>query len=511
MRRIALLVLSLAAAVGLAEGTAGGAGAPFALGVAAGEVTSSSAILWTRAPAGGRVELRGACEITKGRTDLVAWGRATPATDLTVSVTVRRLPPAAACTYRFAQGSARSPLGRFETAPLPTADVPVRFAYSGDADATPGKDGKPGFNGFETYARMAAERNDFNVNMGDTIYSDSEVAGSPPALHRPREVGQVQARPRAPPLRTLRASTGLYSHWDDHEFINDFSRAENGEAIYAAGVKAFTRLRTGRRRRGELGSTGRSAGARTSSSSSSTSARSAPPRSTAACGGDLAPTAPQAVREAFADPRARPRATPSRRRAWRRSTTRRARCSARAARRVHEGDQGVDGDVEDRSSTRCRSAALRAAVRPLGGLRGRARRGCCAILQANVQNVVFLTTDTHANLSDEIARQDARRASRTSSGIWEVITGPVATNTFAKEIDTALGAAGHRRLRSTSLFLKPALPSGIGLRCTATDTYGYSQVKATRTTLTVTPKAATGGPVREKTGAVCAPLVLQAR
>ena len=28
----------------------------------------------------------------------------------------------------------------------------VRFAVSGDADATPGKDGKPGFNTFQVYA-----------------------------------------------------------------------------------------------------------------------------------------------------------------------------------------------------------------------------------------------------------------------------------------------------------------------------------------------------------------------
>ena len=38
----------------------------------------------------------------------------------------------------------------------------------------------------------------------------------------------------------MRASAGTYSHWDDHEFINDFSRAEHGSAIYAAGRKAFT-------------------------------------------------------------------------------------------------------------------------------------------------------------------------------------------------------------------------------------------------------------------------------
>ena len=46
-------------------------------------------------------------------------------------------------------------------------------------------------------------------------------------------------------------------------------------------------------------------------------------------------------------------------------------------------------------------AVLRAAVRPLGGLRGRAG-AALDVLQASVKNVVFLTTDTHANLVSEV-------------------------------------------------------------------------------------------------------------
>jgi len=41
--------------------------------------------------------------------------------------------------------------------------------------------------------------------------------------------------------------------------------------------------------------------------------------------------------------------------------------------------------------------------------------------------------------------------------------------------------------------------------------FSYSQVVVTGTTLTVTPKTSTGAPVKEKTGAVCAPLVIAAR
>jgi len=58
-----------------------------------------------------------------------------------------------------------------------------------------------------------------------------------------------------------------------------------------------------------------------------------------------------------------------------------------------------------------------------------------------VKNVVFLTTDTHANFVNEV-RHKTLGAVPESSGIWEVVTGPVATNTFAKEIDGFLGTTG---------------------------------------------------------------------
>ncbi len=72
-------------------------------------------------------------------------------------------------------GEDRSEVGRFETAPAPRTDATVRFAYSGDADPVkiPGM-GKLFFAPFAVYARMASEGNDFNVNLGDTMYSDTD-------------------------------------------------------------------------------------------------------------------------------------------------------------------------------------------------------------------------------------------------------------------------------------------------------------------------------------------------
>ncbi|HSI97095.1 MAG TPA: alkaline phosphatase D family protein, partial [Gaiellaceae bacterium] len=293
MRRA--LVLAGLAVVTLGVAGADAATPAFRWGVAAGEVTATSAVLWSRAPAAGRVRLAGT-SLKTGRKEFLRDMRALPANDFTVQARVTGLRPGTRYTYSFSFSPGRfsGAVGTFVTAPPPTADTRVRFAISGDADATPARNGKPAFP-FAVYARMAAERNDFNINLGDTIYSDSGVGGAPFA----RTVQQKWAKYRLalgqPALRTLRASAGLYSHWDDHEFVNDFSRPEHGEALYRAGVKAFRdyspvtyssplglyrSVRWGRHL--ELFFL------------DERSFRSA--KATAACSGDLAPTAPQTVR-----------------------------------------------------------------------------------------------------------------------------------------------------------------------------------------------------------------------
>jgi alkaline phosphatase D len=234
MPRRAVLASAVALAAGLATAVAVAAPSPrgFAYGVAAGEMTATSVRLWTGAPKAGPVTL---VVTGAGATRRFAL-TASPASDLTVQRTARGLRPGTTYRYRFVQGGVTSVTGRFETAPAVTAAAAVRFAISGDADATPGPNGKPGFNGFETYGAMARARNDFAINFGDTIYSDSEVGGSPVARTVREKWAKYRIGLALEPLRRLRASTGVYSGWDDHEFVNDYSRAEHGVAIYRAGV-----------------------------------------------------------------------------------------------------------------------------------------------------------------------------------------------------------------------------------------------------------------------------------
>jgi hypothetical protein len=144
---------------------------------------------------------------------------------------------------------------------------------------------------------MRAEGNDFNLHLGDTMYSDSEIPGrlEPVALTVPAKWAKYKRNLDNAPLRMLRRTGAFYSHWDDHEFINDFAppgntfssgRVEtniNGRLLYRRGVKAF-RDYAPVAYSSRNGLYGPSAGAATWSCSSSTSARSgAPTPTTAEC------------------------------------------------------------------------------------------------------------------------------------------------------------------------------------------------------------------------------------
>ncbi len=504
MRRLAVLAAlgTLVFAVVAAE-----AATPrFPYGVAAGEVRSTSATLWTRAPRSGEVVL--AVSTSRGAQGLpVRGGRAQASGDRTVSVRVGGLAPATRYFYVFRQDGLASEVGTFATAPAPTASADVRFGISGDADATPGASGGPAFNRYQVYGRMAAEKNDFNVNLGDTIYSDSEVGGAPVARTVAQKWGKYKLGLALPALRKLRASAGLYSHWDDHEFVNDFSRAEDGDAIYVAGVKAFRdyapvtyssvlglyrTFRWGKNL--ELFFL------------DERSFRSA--KATSNCNGDLAPTVPQAVRDAFATlaPALKNPVPPA--------------CLA-ALNDPARTMLGARQYAAFTKAIKASKATWKVVVNevpiqqyyalPYDRWEGYAaeRERLLRFLQANVKNVVFLTTDTHANFVNEV-RYRTLGGPPEGTGMWEVVTGPVATNTFAHEIDGFLGTPGAGTAIG-ALFFKPPPPNGMGMRCAALDTYSYAQVTVTARRLAVALKDARGRPVQEATGVACAPLVLTAR
>jgi phosphodiesterase/alkaline phosphatase D-like protein len=131
-------------------------------------------------------------------------------------------------------------------------------------------------------------------------------------------------------------------------------------------------------------------------------------------------------------------------------------------------------------------------------------------LQANVRNAVFITTDDHANLVDTVKYTTLEDAGVQDSGIYDFTTGPVATRTFATEIDAALGRSGTADLVH-SAFLKPPPPNGIGMKCAALDAYSYGEIKVTAKRFRIALKDLAGRTVRESDGRACGPYTLKAR
>jgi len=431
--------------------------------------------------------------------------------DLVVQRRVHGLLPNRRYSYAFSAPFGKSRIvtpGEFRTAPRPSDPQVIRFAISGDADGTRDpKTKKPRYNLFEVYGRMAAEGNHFNINLGDTIYSDSQVGGLPPALTVREKWAKYRENLSYGHLRHLRRATGLYSHWDDHEFINDFTLAEHRKPIFRAGAIAFMDYAPVTYGRNGLYRTFRWGKHLELFFLDERSFRSAKVRTV--CGSDLAPTAPQPVRNAFAAlvsalANPVPKACLD--------------AIADPARTMLGARQYAAFTKAIRASTATWKVVVNEVpiqqfyALPYDRWEGYSaeRNRLLRFLQANVKNVLFLATDTHANFVNEVRLSTLEPGGPVGTGIWEVVTGPVATNTQNAEVDETLGRAGMGSA-IVALFYKPAPPRGVGMACSSGNVYSYAELKVTGAAITVTPKDLNGKLVREETGVPCGPFTFKKR
>ena len=118
-------------------------------------------------------------------------------------------------------------------------------------------------------------------------------------------------------------------------------------------------------------------------------------------------------------------------------------------------------------------------------------RSCSPTCSGKVHNVVFLTTDVHANLVNDARFKTLEDGGPVNSGILDVTTGPIATATYALEISDTVGNESAGSLVQ-SAFFKPQPPNGVGMQCAATDQFSYAQVE-------VSKSRADGRPARRRT------------
>lgn len=496
----------------------------WAYGVGAGDVGRRSAVLWSRAGRGGVVVLEVARDGGFRRVVTNRRLRARQASDFTVRARVTRLAPGTRYHYRFRRGRAASEPGTFTTAPAPDAEDEVRFAITGDADAThaPGTS-EPGYGPFRSLASMAAERNDFNVLNGDTIFADSNVGGRITGLDlvpllfaetREQKRGHYRAGLELPAYRELRAAAGLYTHWDDHEFDNDFTIPEGGRAQYDAGMRAFRdytpvswsperglyrHFRWGRHLEVFFLDNRSFSSAKASAGGVCDNPRTGRP--------DTLPTAPPSVRLRFAP--ARPELFEPVAPACREAIANPARTLLGAAQ--------LDRFAHD---LRRSGATFKVVVtQPLhefytgpydrweGYAHERAR--IVDLLRSDPRGVLVLSNDSHAHFVHDVMSRTLEPDGPEHSGVLEVASGPNAANTHAGQIagasENELGPA-----LVNGLLYTPPPPVGVGIACAAIDTRGYAQVRVTARRLTVSLKDEQGHPVVGHDGRECDPAVVEA-
>ncbi len=224
-------------------------------GVATGDVTATSAVLWTRASGDAEIvfEIDDDPELEKPRRLTAA---ADPAGDFTAHVTIDGLEPATTYHVRISagDGAGGSESGSFTTAAAATVAVPVRFVVGGDVGGQ--RYCRHPERGYDIFRAMAELEPDFFIANGDMIYADDpcpavgpggpNVPGDFPPVTAPgvdwTDRGQVSEIFHAH-WRYNRADghhqdflrrVPFYAQWDDHEVVNDFGAAWESLPVQSA-------------------------------------------------------------------------------------------------------------------------------------------------------------------------------------------------------------------------------------------------------------------------------------
>lgn len=212
-------------------------------GVTSGEVTATSAHIWSRLNREGGIFVE--YDLTEQFLHPQTGGstQVSAENDFTGVVPVTGLRPETRYYYRVRPTESDLPQalsGSFFTAPSSDRSSQVTFLWGGDL-------GGQGFCRQPTYAIFDVLRTqaaNFFLFVGDTIYADARCP-SPPnapgadfkATTREQFWAKYQYQREDRPLRDFLAQTSVYAIWDDHEVTGDF--AGPSEPLMSLGRQAF--------------------------------------------------------------------------------------------------------------------------------------------------------------------------------------------------------------------------------------------------------------------------------
>jgi alkaline phosphatase D len=206
---------------------------PFGLGVASGDPTPTSVVIWTRIapkplePGGGmtgtRIAVNWEVADDENFATIVKRGRATAAPELgqSIHVDVDGLAPDRWYFYRFTAMDATSPVGRMRTAPAAGASTPLRLAFNSCQHWEAGL--------YTAHAHLAAEEVDLIAHLGDYIY-EYGPGTSRLRQHNSEEIrtlelyrGRYALYKSDPLLQRSHARAPWIVTWDDHEVDNNYA------------------------------------------------------------------------------------------------------------------------------------------------------------------------------------------------------------------------------------------------------------------------------------------------
>ena len=206
---------------------------PFTLGVASGDPTPDSVVLWTRLANEVLVQVGAAnddIEIGYEISDSESFGRvlrsgviaAPAALGHSAHAEVRGLDSGRVYFYRWHLGNVTSPVGRTRTAAAADAEVDrFRFAFASCQQFEHGY--------YTAYRHMAQENFDLIVHLGDYIYERSWGENLVRAHEGPEILNLADYRARYytyksdPDIRAAHASAPWVVTWDDHEVDNNYA------------------------------------------------------------------------------------------------------------------------------------------------------------------------------------------------------------------------------------------------------------------------------------------------
>jgi alkaline phosphatase D len=187
-------------------------GTGLSLGYTAGDVTANGAMIWLRAAPDSAVSIQyGRDESLRQFTSTRSF-KVREGADSTALISLDGLEPKSTYYYRaVVEGRRAGPIARFVTAPRSDDPTKVSFCFSGDS--------RESYKPFTIMDAVRAQRPDFFLHLGDTIYADR--GGSA------RRLNEFWAKYRAnrDDAATQRCflETSWYVVWDDHEVEDNFA------------------------------------------------------------------------------------------------------------------------------------------------------------------------------------------------------------------------------------------------------------------------------------------------